>query len=98
MIRVQMLRQHRALRVGQIVELHDGVAELLIRYGKAERCTVPDADVDVEDAPGRARVERCVPPETIDVDVDESVDARSPAEKRTSQRPRRRRKARVSHA
>lgn len=52
MIRVQMLRQVRALRVGDIVEAHDGVAELWIRYRWAMRLNGHAATGEIaEEAP-----------------------------------------------
>ncbi|HUT92649.1 MAG TPA: hypothetical protein VMY37_24365 [Thermoguttaceae bacterium] len=47
MIRIQMLKQHRAIPVGHILEQTDGVAEYWIRTGKAIRL-VPDQTVEVE--------------------------------------------------
>ena len=45
-MRVQIRRQIRALRPGDIIDVGDGVAELWIRYGWADRL-VPPTPIEV---------------------------------------------------
>lgn len=52
MIRVQLRRQIRKLRLGDILEVPDGVGELWLRYGWAERLVPPQTiEVELEEPP-----------------------------------------------
>ena len=53
-MRITMLKPFRALKVGAVLEQTDGVAEMWIRSGRAERM-VPEETVEVAVTSGRRR-------------------------------------------
>ena len=58
-MRIKMLKPFRALKVGQVLEQTDGVAEFWINQGRAERM-VPDTIVEVAARKPRGRPRKTV--------------------------------------